>query len=302
MIISCFLVTIVSLILLFSPIVEEPSTWKYDHGYEGEAEISLKGDIGPVKLHHAKPPRDIYAMNGNPHGVALIINIKTFSNPTKYETREGTDIDRDNLQETFRFLGYDVVTWDDSEEEEMKNIANVFKEKSAADHDSFVCCILSHGNKGKVVASDSTPVHLEDIISKLEEKCPHLRDKPKMFFIQACRGEKKLGQGSADDYGDGDKDENEELQIPEFGADFFFGYATVSGYVAHRCEKGSPYIKLLCETLCKHGRHTNLVTMHTMLNHDISRKKLDSKHEYIQVSEFEDSLRKFVYFFKQPRQ
>ena len=291
-------------LILFCCLVND-STWKYDHDYNQEADIKLS--IGTVKVRHAKPPREIYAMNGHPrHGVALIIN-NTFEGTTDH--RVGTDIDRDNLTTTFKFLGYEVIEWRNCDDEKMKKIEAVFNEstlmKPNSVHDSFVCCILSHGRDGKIKSENGRCVPLKDIVEPLVDY-PLLKGKPKMFFIQACRGgedrriKEMLPMVVA--YRDNPGDEIKEIDIPKFGADFFYGYATLSGFVAHRSKDGSPYIKLLCKTLCERGRHTNLVTMHTMLNHDAAMNIIrEDKTKYIPISEFEDSHRYFVYFFKQPR-
>ena len=269
--------------------------------------------FGTVKVHHDKPPRDIYEMNGEPrHGLALIIN-NTFKDTTDH--RVGTDSDRDNLKTTFEFLGYEVVVWNDCDDKKMREIDTVFNEstlmKPDSVHDSFVCCILSHGAEGKIVPNNKrhAHVHLKEIVEPLVDKCPHLKDKPKMFFIQACRGSdarsiktKDTLETVEEGYRDHSEDEAKELEIPKFGADFFFGFATLPGFVAHRSDDGSPYIKLLCRTLCEHGMNTNLVTMHTMLNHDAAMNIIqEERTQYIQISEFEDSLRNFIYFFKQPQ-
>ena len=309
--------TMMSLIL-FCCLVNK-YTSKYDHGYNQEADIKLS--IGTVKVRHATPPREIYAMNGHErHGVALIIN-NTFEHSPDHH-RVGTDTDRDNLTTTFKFLGYEVIEWRNCDDQKMKAITSVFEKsndkqyptsvlmtKPKSVHDSFVCCILSHGAEGKIKSNDNRHhVPLKEIAEPLVNYQP-LKGKPKMFFIQACRGSerrvivKKDPLKTDDRYVDHSGHEAKELEIPKFGADFFFGYATLPGFVAHRSDDGSPYIKLLCRTLCERGRHTNLVTMHTMLNHDAARNiiQVQKEEQYIQISEFEDSLRNFVYFFKQPR-
>uniref|UniRef100_A0A673XSS8 Caspase family p20 domain-containing protein n=1 Tax=Salmo trutta TaxID=8032 RepID=A0A673XSS8_SALTR len=52
--------------------------------------------------------------------------------------------------------------------------------------DAFVCCILSHGIKEGVCATDGTVVPTIDILSPFNgEKCTILVGKPKVFFIQA---------------------------------------------------------------------------------------------------------------------
>ena len=290
-------------LILFCCLVND-STWKYDHDYNQEADIKLS--FGTVKVRHAKPPREIYAMNGDPrHGVALIIN-NTFEGTPDH--RVGTDIDRDNLTNTFKFLGYEVIEWRDCVDTKMMDIRSVFNEstrmKPDSAHDSFVCCILSHGRDWKIRSANDRYVPLKEIVAPLVDY-QLLKGKPKMFFIQACRGgeDRRIKETSPMALGMFATQMTLGMfEIPKFGADFFYGYATLSGFVAHRSKDGSPYIKLLCKTLCERGRHTNLVTMHTMLNHDAAMNIIrEDKTKYIQISEFEDSLRYFVYFFKQPR-
>ena len=96
-----------------------------------------------------------------PHGIAVIINNKKFepstSNPSlKLDKRAATDTDEKNLSRTFRFLGYNVEMYREPKAEEMLKIfEKITSVRSAelANHDSFVCCILSHGKEGKIIAS-----------------------------------------------------------------------------------------------------------------------------------------------------
>ena len=48
---------------------------------------------------------------------------------------------------------------------------------------------MSHGTEGIIKGYDKKPVDLKDIFDKFKT-CEALVDKPKMFFIQACRGSK----------------------------------------------------------------------------------------------------------------
>jgi len=56
-------------------------------------------------------------------------------------------------------------------------------------NDCFVLAVMSHGTEGKVYAKDmSYPV--ERLWNPfLGDNCKTLKNKPKLFFIQACRGE-----------------------------------------------------------------------------------------------------------------
>lgn len=78
--------------------------------------------------------------------------------------------------------------------------AETFK---GTDMNAAVVCILSHGDDhGLVYGVDSKSsgitgvpaapsVKLRDLISRFNPKqCPDLNGKPKLFFIQACRGDR----------------------------------------------------------------------------------------------------------------
>ncbi len=58
--------------------------------------------------------------------------------------------------------------------------------------DMAVVCVLGHGTEGGVFAADGVKVEAEKIYEYLNnEGCPDLRGKPKLFIMQACRGELK---------------------------------------------------------------------------------------------------------------
>ena len=189
-------------------------------------------------------PKYCYRMSyDRPHGVAVIINNINFPREGQ---RGGTMIDEENLSETFRFLGYNVEIHRDCQKRKTESIFQDIAERDEVeDHDSFVCCILSHGRDGKIISVDDKTVELTSLTEELKD-CDRLRGKPKMFFIQACRGSARDGRV--------DEGEIEAIEVPS-EADFFFGYATTAGYVAWRNVKhGSHYITVLCQTFCKYAK------------------------------------------------
>jgi hypothetical protein len=71
--------------------------------------------------------------------------------------------------------------------EEVKKVAGAIK-KDSSTPSSFVCFILTYGDKGKIYGSDCKFVYLDEITAEFKkDKCPRLAEKPKLFFIQACR-------------------------------------------------------------------------------------------------------------------
>ena len=55
--------------------------------------------------------------------------------------------------------------------------------------DMFVLFILTHGARGAVFGTDGVEQSIDSITSIFDSKqCPALKNKPKLFFIQACQG------------------------------------------------------------------------------------------------------------------
>nr|XP_034995617.1 caspase-3-like isoform X2 [Zootoca vivipara] len=77
-----------------------------------------------------------------------------------------------------------------------KEIEELYEEECHADHgECFVSILSSHGEEGIIYDCEGQPVQLTRIFRILEpERCHKLAGKPKIFFIQACRGE-EIDQG-----------------------------------------------------------------------------------------------------------
>ena len=146
------------------------------------------------ELLHLNRQADYYDMRHEMHGVAVIVNNTTFD---KHLIREWSDIDEHNLKETFLYLGYRVIICRNLKSYDIvgffENIDKILEDSNAGAtnkvaNDSFVCCMLSHGSEGVIAGSDSEPVNIQSIELSLEQS-KMLKSKPKMLFIQACRGD-----------------------------------------------------------------------------------------------------------------
>ena len=99
-------------------------------------------------------------------GRCIILNYKTFDDPKRFSTREGTENDTKELENTFSGLNFKVAPFNDLtynetlqvlKEGEHKNDGNIrtiiriCSPESKFDHnayDCFILCILTHGNDG----------------------------------------------------------------------------------------------------------------------------------------------------------
>ncbi len=145
-----------------------------------------------------RDPASCYPMK-QPYGFALIINIKSFKGTTaegvSLETREGSDVDVDKLEVLWRELGFTVKTRVDLKAHEIYTaVHDMAKDTDSLQTSScFVCCIMTHGDMGMIYGSDSGFLNIKDITDLLkEDNCRPLTEKPKLFFIQACRGSQHL--------------------------------------------------------------------------------------------------------------
>ena len=236
-----------------------------------------------------------YDMQRFPHGLCLIINNEEFLRQTD---REGTAIDEGNLVQTFRFLGYQVEVYRDRTVAEMEGIFEKVGSRDHSKYDSLICCMLTHGKEGKVYGSDSRELDVTNIISKLNgEHCKTLAGKPKLFFLQACRGKgKDAGVRVASDSGEVRIEaDSDPITIPD-ESDFFFGFATPPGRVAWRdLDHGSWYVSELCRSLCTYATYADL---NHMIQETHDKVATNYRNEgYKQAPEFTTRLRKDVFFF-----
>lgn len=98
-----------------------------------------------------------------------------------------------------------------------------------SDHDCILISILSHGELGYIYAKD-THYKLESIWSNFTApRCPSLAGKPKLFFIQACQGD-RLDGGIILNRTETDSSDNQAMayKIP-IHADFLIAYSTIPG-------------------------------------------------------------------------
>uniref|UniRef100_A0A3B5M108 Caspase-3 n=1 Tax=Xiphophorus couchianus TaxID=32473 RepID=A0A3B5M108_9TELE len=190
-------------------------------------------------------------------GICLIINNKNFHKKTGMDVRNGTDVDAANVAKTFTKLGYKIRL-------ACVALCAVAKEDHSQNA-SFVCVLLSHGDQELIYGTDRFE-KLETLIACIKgRRCMSLVGKPKLFFIQACRG-------SEFDHGvetDAAVDET-SAKIP-VEADFMYAYSTAPGFYSWRStSNGSWFIQSPCENLAKFSGQLELMQIMTRVNHKVA--------------------------------
>ncbi|XP_044159870.1 caspase-8-like isoform X1 [Bufo gargarizans] len=229
-----------------------------------------------------------YKLDKIPHGLCVVVNNYNFSEARKsgmkMKDRPGTHQDADTICRVFSSRDYEVIQHNDLTGEQMLNTIKIYAKENHAEKDSFVCFVLSHGDKGIVFGTDGkkVPVNgLTDCFNGLQ--CPSLVGKPKVFFFQACQGDKSdtgvlyVSDSISSVY------VNDALgQKLPITADFLTAFASVEEYESLRCPTtGSVYIQTLCSALQNHHFFTtDLIRIITHVQNKIADRDYTIKKEY----------------------
>ncbi|XP_028280258.1 caspase-2 isoform X2 [Parambassis ranga] len=270
-----------------------------------------------------------YKMNSSPRGLALVISNVTFDScaTTELDPRKGGEVDDEVLRKVFTELDYLVTVYRDLTAQDMKTCIENFSRQS--DHqsvDSCVVCLLSHGVEGAVYGKDGQLLQLDWVFEAFDNAhCPLLQNKPKMFFIQACRGDEmdcgveqidgpvrtcspsceqrdagREGQADAASRSRGDMG-RPRIKLPQ-RSDMICGFASLKGTAAMRnTKRGSWFIQELNKALRLHSRDTHLADILVQVNSRIKEREGyapgTAHHRCKEMSEFTSSLCKDLYLF-----
>ncbi|XP_026526250.1 caspase-7 [Notechis scutatus] len=207
-------------------------------------------------------------------GKCIIINNKNFAKETGMCVRNGTDQDAGDLQKCFRDIGFDVSIYNDLSCKKMREILGEVANEDHRDAACFSCILLSHGDEGRIYGTDAFMAIKDLTILFRGDKCQSLIGKPKLFFIQACRGS-EFDDGIQTDSGSSndtlEMDANPRYKIP-VEADFLYAYSTVPGYYSWRNSgRGSWFVQSLCSVLNEYGKNLEILQILTLVNYRVAR-------------------------------
>jgi len=101
-------------------------------------------------------------------------------------------------------------------------------------HDCLIVAVLSHGELGLLYAHDTAYKADSLWYHFTPDKCPTLAGKPKLFFIQACQGDKLDAGVTLKERTETDGLPSATFRIPT-QADFLIAYSTVPGIIIFSC-------------------------------------------------------------------
>lgn len=235
------------------------------------------------------PADEAYDGIRNPY--VLVINNVNFYFTKDPRPRNGASHDRDNIRAFVEEAGFEK--FEEHFDLTKRQMLDLFEEtrlmEDLVEHDSFICIIMSHGDEEGILAADSQSVPVDSIIAKFQgNKCPQLATKPKLFFLQACRGKVDDNGYHVPEMQDqviADADEKEEMPVKlPTDADVLIAYSTTKGYLSHRrftvnmkdaklysTQLGSWFISCLVQIFLKYSHREDLMTMLTRVNNSLSQ-------------------------------
>lgn len=234
---------------------------------DGQEAEKVSNTSGPMEVDAKLQTHSFrYSLNYSSIGQCIIINNKNFDRRTGMNQRNGTDVDAGNAMKVFGKLGYKVKVYNDQTVDQIKQVLTSVSQEDHSCSASIVCVLLSHGDDGVFFGIDAS-VELRSLTSLFRgDRCPSLVGKPKLFFIQACRGTDLDSGIETDSLPDG----STTARIP-VEADFLYAYSTAPGYYSWRnTQTGSWFMQSLCEMISKYGRELEILHIMTRVNHKVA--------------------------------
>ncbi|XP_022783876.1 uncharacterized protein LOC111324550 isoform X5 [Stylophora pistillata] len=213
-----------------------------------------------------------YERRRDSRGKCIIVNNYDFGHYASY--RDGAKHDEHGLRNLFEEHHYTVKIKRNLSKKRMERLA---KEVAFEDHkncDALFFIIMSHGSDDDTILGvDGKLISIQALMSRFKpNECPSLRDKPKVFLVQACRGpysERYTGPMRDSSLSRGTRPQE---------ADFLLAYASAPGYTSTRLPTGSIFIQALIEVFRKRSYKSHVDDMLTeVTNLTIERSAKEAK-------------------------
>lgn len=215
-----------------------------------------------------------YKMDYKRRGKAVIFCHEKFDERLQFNRRKGAEFDAARLDEAFKYLGFEVELHHDLLLDTIKDKLKKISEEDHCDADCLAVVVMSHGGSSKIYARDQSYDGKELWEPFIGNQYCSLNNKPKLFFVNVCRGS-EIDKGV---YALANQRETRENAIPEgfqiipSTKDLLIARSCYEGFVSYRnSQSGSPFIQALCHVLEESGTEYHLLELLTAVNHIIAR-------------------------------
>ncbi|XP_042241197.1 uncharacterized protein LOC121878846 isoform X2 [Homarus americanus] len=194
------------------------------------------------------PAPDVYDTTTIPRGLVLILNYNNFEGRPN-QKRNGSTQDVKNLLNLCDQMGYLTEVHTNLTKERTIQIVESFSRQDRLnDVGCAIVTIMSHGfSRHTFLASDMQHIEVPQIQNYfLENVCPALKNKPKIFLLNFCRGDDTPAIYDSD-------------SIREQPRNMLCIYSTTENFRSYRdTERGCPFIFNLCEVIADHAYEMDL--------------------------------------------
>jgi len=182
--------------------------------------------------------------------------------------------DVSSMAAVLQAIGFDVEIHRNLTSQGMNLVKRkVTEEKLHREANCFLMLVISHGTADNFLL-DCEGNKTWNIESLVTEVCDVqvLVGKPKLFFIEACRGKennfsmKLMSKDKCVPAPCG-------ITLPS-KQDVFVGFATVPGFVSFTSTDGSPYLQALAKELAEHHATTDLSDIHLLVKRKLAMTRL----------------------------
>lgn len=227
-------------------------------------ESQLRSDTGNELENTSDLEKPRYDIEPNQKGFMLIINFK--------KDREGSENDvktvKDFFEDTLKFrveVEQDLTL--DNLKTELKGAKEQISGELRKKYYCFILVIMGHGNEDGIKTDDKKLITIKEIIDIYRNKeMPGFLGKPKMVFVQSCRGPSTMEIVESDF-------KISELAIQQ-DADMLIAYSTTEDYVSFRStQTGAHFIQELIAVIKDYYKESHLEEMLVIVRHRFATKQ-----------------------------
>ncbi|KAG0726935.1 Caspase Dronc [Chionoecetes opilio] len=202
---------------------------------------------------------DVYRMDSAPRGYVCLLSYGSFQDRPDLHL-EGSQTDAHHLASVFSRMGYSGhAHFSLTADQTRHQLAKVRDMEVLARAGCAVYVISSHGEPRRhFLTSDMHTLDVQWVMDFFKDsQCPHLRNKPKLFIWDLCRGHQEGESGRGKTSGQLCGRVDEPLR------DVVCLDSSSGGFTWHAfSEEGTPFIGALCTTLARHSPTKELAELY----------------------------------------
>ena len=162
-------------------------TWRFIEWIKIHILIIIFYTILDFKFDNSQIAQIISIQNcGQLCNICYIFNYQNYINRPEKE-RHGTVKDVESLEETFNKMNFKIRKFNNLRKDQTITKLEEISKENFSNFRSIVICFLSHGSHNGILDCSDGHIYRSDIIKSLNSNSS-LDGKPKLLFIQACRG------------------------------------------------------------------------------------------------------------------